>query len=217
VHAFGVGASLGTTTVIVPAAAGVMSSVGVLAAPLATDGVRSRLESVDDETLARVEPLFAELEAKGAEVLSHSGVTDITHERSIDMRYVGQGFEVTVPVTPGEDLTAAFEAAYVRAHGRKGPDVPIEAISWRVLTRGPDPDLRLVAAPAGDGDARKGTRDVYFDDAYVETPIYDRYRMGPGTQIDGPAIVEERESTTVVGRGATARVADDGSLIMETN
>ena len=217
VHAFGVGAALGTRTVIVPAAAGVMSSVGVLAAPLATDAVRSRLEPVDDDTLRRVEPLFTELEAQNAEILSHSGVTDITHERSIDMRYVGQGFEVTVPVGAGEDLRSAFEAAYVRAHGRRGPDVPIEAISWRVLSRGPDPALRLLAAPAGDGDAMKGTRDAYFDGAYRETPIYDRYRMGVGTRIEGPAIVEERESTTVVGAGATARVAKDGSLLVETN
>jgi N-methylhydantoinase A len=214
VHAFGVGAALGTTTVIVPAAAGVMSSVGVLAAPLATDAVRSRLEPVDEQTLERVEPLFAELEREGAAILSSSGVTDITHERSVDMRYVGQGFEVTVPVTAGEDLVGAFEAAYVRAHGRRGPDVPIEAISWRVLSRGPDPALRLLAAPAGHGDALKGTRDVYVDGAYRETPIYDRYRMGVGAQIEGPAIVEERESTTVVGAGATARVTDDGSLIM---
>ena len=212
-HAFGVGAALGTPTVIVPPAAGVMSSVGVLAAPLATDAVRSRVEVLDDETLTRMEPLFAELEAEGAATLAGE---QITHERSIDMRYVGQGFEVTVPLGPGEDLKAAFEAAYVRAHGRAGPDVPIEAISWRVLTRGPDPDLRLVAAPAGDGDARKGTRDVYFGDDYVATPIYDRYRMGSGTEIEGPAIVEERESTTVVGPGATARVAEDGSLIMVT-
>ncbi|MDA0168535.1 hydantoinase/oxoprolinase family protein [Solirubrobacter taibaiensis] len=215
VHAFGVGAALGTTTVIVPAAAGVMSSVGVLAAPLATDGVRSRVEPVDDDTLTRMEPLFAELEQEGEAVLSSSGASDITHERSIDMRYVGQGFEVTVPVEPGEDLRSAFEAAYVRSHGRKGPDVPIEAISWRVLTRGPDPDLRLIAAPTGDGEAKKGTRDVWFDDAYVSTPIYDRYRMGVGTEIEGPAIVEERESTSVVGPGATARVAEDGSLIIE--
>ncbi len=216
VHAFGVGASLGTTTVIVPAAAGVMSSVGVLAAPLATDAVRSRLEPVDDETLSRVEPLFAELEEEGAAILVSSGADHIVHERSVDMRYVGQGFEVTVPVAPGEDLKQAFEAAYVRAHGRKGPDVPIEAITWRVLTRGPEPELRLFAPATGDGDARKGTRDVYFGDGYVvDTPIYDRYRMGPGTRIDGPAIVEERESTSVVGPGATARVADDGSLIVE--
>ena len=215
VHAFGVAAALGTTTVIVPAAAGVMSSVGVLAAPLATDAVRSRLEAVDEKTLARVEPLFAELEQEGTAVLSSSGVTDITHERSVDMRYVGQGFEVTVPVAAGEDLKDAFEAAYVRAHGRTGPDVPIEAISWRVLSRGPDPALRLVAAPAGHGDAVKGTRDVYFDGAYRETPIHDRYRMSAGAQIEGPAIVEERESTTVIGPDATARVPEDGSLIIE--
>jgi N-methylhydantoinase A len=189
----------------------------VLAAPLATDAVRSRLEPVDGETLSRVEPLFAELEQAGAAILASSGVADdhIVHERSIDMRYVGQGFEVTVPVTRDDDLRAAFEAAYVRAHGRVGPDVPIEAISWRVLTRGPEPELRLLAAPAGDGDARKGTRRVYFDDRHIETPIYDRYRMGAGARIDGPAIVEEREATTVVGPGATARVAEDGSLILE--
>jgi N-methylhydantoinase A len=217
VHAFGVGAALGTTTVIVPAAAGVMSSIGVLAAPLATDSVRSRLEPVDRETLSRAEPLFVELERQGAQVLSLSGVgeSQITHERSIDMRYVGQGFEVTVPVKPGEDLKQAFEAAYVRAHGRTGPDVPIEAISWRVMTRGPDPELRLVAESTGGGNARKGTRHVHFGGGYVETPIYDRYRMGPGTQVEGPAIVEERESTTVVGPGASARVATDGSLVVE--
>jgi N-methylhydantoinase A len=215
VHAFGVAAALGTRTVIVPAAAGVMSSVGVLAAPLVTDAVRSRLEPVDAETLARVEPLFAELEREGEAVLESSGVTHIVHERSVDMRYVGQGFEVTVPIAPAEDLEAAFAAAYVRAHGRSGPDVPIEAISWRVLSRGPDPALRLVAALAEDGDARKGTRDVFFGDGYVPTPIYDRYRMGPGATVDGPAIVEERESTTVVGPDATARVAADGSLIIE--
>jgi len=215
VHAFGVGAALGTKTVIVPAAAGVMSSVGVLAAPLAADAVRSRLEPVDEDTLQRVESLFQQLEEQNAEVLSHSNVTDITHERSIDMRYVGQGFEVTVPVEPDSDLKEAFEAAYVRAHGRKGPDVPIEAISWRVLTRGPDPELKLVAAPTGEGEAQKGTRDVWFDDAYVETPIYNRYRMSVGERIEGPAIVEERESTTVVGKDASATVAEDGSLIVE--
>jgi N-methylhydantoinase A/oxoprolinase/acetone carboxylase beta subunit len=83
-----------------------------------------------------------------------------------------------------------------------------------VLTRGPDPELRLVAAESDPGNALKGTRAVYFGDAYVETPIHDRYRMGPGTCIDGPAIVEERESTTVVGPGATAHVTEDGSLIL---
>ena len=79
---------------------------------------------------------------------------------------------------------------------------------------GPRSAARRRARPAI-GDARKGTRDVYFDDGFLDTPIYDRYRMGPGTRIDGPAIVEERESTSVVGPGATARVAEDGSLIIE--
>ena len=63
--------------------------------------------------------------------------------------------------------------------------------------------------------SRKGTREVWFGEDHVVTPIHDRYRMGPGATVDGPAIVEERESTTVVGAGATARVAADGSLIIE--
>jgi N-methylhydantoinase A len=223
VHAFGVARALGTRTIVVPPAAGVMSSVGVLAAPLATDGVRSRVEPLDDGILARVEPMLAELEAQGTAILTAAGIpaADVVHERPIDMRYVGQGFEVTVPAPaggadagPGE-LRAAFERAYVRAHGRAGPRVPIEAITWRVVSRGPDPDLRLTPIGlAGEGDARKGHRTAWFDGGPVEVAVYDRYRLDPGDSVAGPAIVEERESTTVVGPGARAVVASDGSLVL---
>ena len=99
--------------------------------------------------------------------------------------------------TPGEDLRAAFEAAYVRAHGRKGPDVPIEAISWRVLTRGPDPDLRA-RRRAG----RRRRREEGHPRRVLRRRLRRRRRSttatgwAPGTTIEGPAIVEERESTT---------------------
>ena len=131
------------------------------------------------------------------------------------MRYVGQGFEVTVPL-PGEDLRAAFEAAYVRAHGRVGPDVPIEAISWRVLTRGPDPDLRLVAAPAGEGDALKGTRDVWFDGRLCR-----RRRSTTATGwVPGRGSRARRSSRSASPRRSSARARarawpSDGSLIIE--
>jgi N-methylhydantoinase A len=223
VHASGVAAALGTRTVIVPPSAGVMSSVGVLAAPLAVDFVRSRREDVDEGTLQRVEPLLADLEKEAERLLIQSGVpsSSIAHERSVDMRYVGQGFEITVPLPQrSHDVGAlrdAFAAMYVRTHGRMGPDVSLEAISWRVLSRGPEPALRLSTTASGTPhDALKGERSAYFADrGFTSTPVYDRYRLGPGAALTGPAIVEERESTTVVPPNAEARVGADGSLILE--
>ena len=216
VHAAGVARALGTSTVIVPPSAGVMSAVGVLAAPPAADFMRSRREPVDDGTAARVEPLLRELERSGAELLARSGVRDVVHERSADMRYVGQGFEVTVPLPDGPldaaGFRRAFEAVYVRKHGRVGPDVPLEAISWRVLTHGPAPPLRLGSAGSG-ADALKGSRTAYFGEP-LETPVYAREALAAGARIDGPAIVEERESTTVLPPGAIIDVAQDGSLVM---
>jgi N-methylhydantoinase A len=215
VHAAGVARALGTRTVIVPPSAGVMSAVGVLAAPPAADFMRSRREPVDDDTAERVEPLLRELERAGAELLARSGVRDVVHERSVDMRYVGQGFEVTVPIEGRLDAAGfrqAFEAVYVRTHGRVGPDVPLEAISWRVLTRGPVPPLRL--GSAGDGSqALKGRRTAFFGEP-VDTPVYARDALAAGTSLEGPAIVEERESTTIVPPGARVHVSEDGSLVM---
>jgi N-methylhydantoinase A len=217
VHAAGVARALGTRVVIVPPSAGVMSAVGVLAAPPAADFMRSRREPVDDGTSARVEPLLRELEQAGAELLARSGVRDVVHERSADMRYVGQGFEVTVPLPDGlpdaGELRRAFETVYVRTHGRVGPDVALEAISWRVLTRGPEPALRL-GAPGAGADAPKGRRSAFFGEL-VDTPVYAREALAAGAELEGPAIVEERESTTVVPPGARVRVAGDGSLVME--
>ncbi|MEO0248358.1 MAG: hypothetical protein ABIN58_02220 [candidate division WOR-3 bacterium] len=87
-------------------------------------------------------------------------------------------------------------------------------MSWKVLTSGPRPKIRLAKLEDGDREmsALKGTRQVYFPEykGYVECPIYDRYRMKPGTELTGPAVVEERESTLVVGPGGRLRV--DGHL-----
>ena len=138
------------------------------------------------------------------------------------MRYVGQGFEVDGARSTRAARTcrrAAFEAAYVALARPQRPGRADRGDQLaRALTRGPDPDLRLDRRrrPAT-ASALKGTRGVLLPErrGYVATPVYDRYRLGPGTQIDGPAIVEERESTTVVGPGRDRPVAEDGSLIIE--
>ncbi len=134
--------------------------------------------------------------------------------------------EITVELpgaaaVPGDEarLEQAFEATYTGLFGRTPPNVPIEVVSWRVRLAGPRPDLRLsVPAAASDAShALKGERRAYFPelDGYHSTPVYDRHKLGAGAELRGPAIVEERESTVVIGpRGAT-RVDDVLNLIVE--
>src|SRR3970282_448521 len=107
------------------------------------------------------------------------------------MRYVGQGHEVSCPLPDGDlgseqlaQIVVEFEETYRGLCGRKGPEVPLEVINWRVVASGPRPkmNLRLTRDDAQRGDARKGSRRAYFPETggYVETAVYDRYALQPG-------------------------------------
>jgi N-methylhydantoinase A len=224
VHATGVAAALGSPSVVVPLGAGVLSSVGFLASPLAFDFARSLRCTLDDLDRSRVEALLAEMEAEGAALLAASGLLEaaVEHARYADMRYLGQGHEVRVPLPPGSlggahALAEAFEREYERLYGRRGPDVPVEVLTWRVVSSGPRPELALGARGAPSGAERvKGSRYAYFRalGGHVETAVYDRYALEPGDAFAGPAIVEERESTLVVGPGQRAAVTAERSLVV---
>jgi len=222
VHAAGVAAVLGSPSLFVPLGAGVMSALGFLTAPLAFDFVRTWRFTLDDLDWDRVNALFGEMEADGAALLAESllASSEVTHERYADMRYVGQGHEVRVPLPLAElresrALLELFEREYERLYGRRGPDVPVEAINWRIVSSGPRPGLEL-AATAVDAPSRppEGSRPAFFPKlgGYVETPVYDRYALPPGARFEGPAIVEERESTLVVGPGQLVEVTPELSL-----
>jgi N-methylhydantoinase A len=169
------------------------------------------------------------MEAEGTALLRSAGIAgrDIAHRRAAEMRYVGQGHEVRVPLPPGPltpagipALREAFEKEYVRLYGRLGPPVAVEAITWRVVSSGPRPDLRLSAPSEATGDAaaaRKGARRAFMPESggMTDVPVYDRYRLGPDATFTGPAIVEERESTTVIGPGARVSVDAEGNLTVE--
>jgi N-methylhydantoinase A len=205
VHGYRVARALGSPRLLAPLGAGVLSTVGFLAAPLAFDFVRTWATPLDGLDQARAEALFAEMEAEGATLLGEP----VTHRREVDMRYVGQGHEIRVGVTC--DLRAAFEAEYRRLYNRLGPaGVALEITAWRVRSSGPRPDLTLNVRGAS-GEARKGTRRAWMPESggMVEVPVYDRYRLQPGARFEGPAIIEERESTLVVGPGARC-VTDPG-------
>jgi N-methylhydantoinase A len=142
------------------------------------------------------------------------------------MRYVGQGHEVSVTLPDGvlsaahsAQISAAFAATYRGLYSREGPDVALEVINWRVVASGPRPEttFNLVRDSSRQTEIRKEFRRAYFPEreGYVETPVYDRYALKPGMQFAGPAIVEERESTLIVGAGGRARVDDFLNIIVE--
>ena len=224
VHGYQVAELLGSAELVLPYGAGVTSAMGLLAAPLAFDFVRSHYGRLGELDWGEVSALFEEMERDGAELLGGSGAGpgEITHTRTADIRYAGQGHEISVPIPDGalsDDrlpaVRAEFDRVYRTLYGREGPPVELEALAWRVVSRGPLP--APVGAPpqdsAGGAEAAlKGERPAYFPSlgGFAPTPVYDRRRLGAGASLEGPAIIEERESTAVIGPGGRVRV--DGRL-----
>ena len=228
VHGYRVAEILRLPALISPFGAGVGSTFGLLAAPLAFDFVRSAYSRLDQLDWRFANRLLDEMAAEGRTVLENSGLIDrdITYQRTADMRYVGQGHEVSVRLPDGKlgasdlpSVVAEFERTYQALYGRKGPDVALEVINWRVIASGPRPDMnfKLPRQASSSGDARKGTRQAYFPEGggYIETAVYDRYALQPSMSFIGPAIVEERESTLIIGANARARVDERLNVIVE--
>jgi len=227
VHGYRVAEILRLPALISPFGAGVGSTFGLLAAPLAFDFVRSAYSRLDQQDWSLANQLLDVMAEEGRKVLESSGlaVKEIRYQRTADMRYVGQGHEVSVRLPSGVlgqqhvlQITAEFEETYRGLYGRKGPDVALEIINWRVVASGPRPEmsLQLSRDTSDKTDARKGSRRAYFPESgFVETPVYDRYAFKPGLEFAGPAIVEERESTLIVGPSGCARVDKNLNVIVE--
>jgi N-methylhydantoinase A len=228
VHGYRVAEILRLPAVISPFGAGVGSTFGLLAAPLAFDFVRSAYSRLDQVDWQFANGLLNEMVEEGRRVLEESGLAKdtIAYQRSADMRYLGQGHEVSVRLPDGKlgpghraQIAGAFEETYKGLYGRKGPDVPLEIINWRVVASGPRPNMdKLVDGDNFDGDgSRKSPRSAYFPecDGYIKTPVFNRYALPPGMAFNGPAIVEERESTLIVGASAWARVDEQRNIIVE--
>ncbi len=229
VHAYRVAQKLGVRELIAPFAAGVGSTIGMLAAPLAFDFVRTAAARLDALDWPAIEALQHEMESDGAKLLDQAGVPvdQIQITRAADMRLVGQAHEITVDLAgpaprPGDEdrLVAAFKRTYDRLYSRTPPDVSVEVVSWRVRVSGPIPHLQLAwHATDNGGQPLKGERPAYFPEraGFVPARVYDRYRLQPGAELEGPAIVEERESTVIVAPGACARVDAGLNLLVEVH
>jgi N-methylhydantoinase A len=229
VHAYGVALKLGLKQVICPPSAGVASALGLLVAPARVDRVATIGIRLDQGSIAVLEAAFRRLEDEARAVLVDSGLKleTATTRRLADGRFLGQGFDLVVTLPDGpydggeatrERLRAAFVAAYREKFSLTPPDVPVEFINIRVAVRAAvaGGEIALRARPGAAGQPIKGRRPAYFPEAagFVDTTVYDRYRLAPGDELAGPAVLEEEGSTLVVGPGATARVAPSGNIVM---
>lgn len=228
-HGCRLAAALGVPRVILPAAAGVASAIGLLSAEVKFDVSRTFLTRLDGAVPAEVAALYAEMEKEAAAVVEAStGAAPVRLAREVDLRYVGQGFELTVEVPPGEvsgellgRVREAFHRAYAKRYGFAAEGEPVEATTWKLTAYG---ESEVVELPRFERaverleEAVRERRPAYFPEAggFTDTVVYDRYRLYPGAEVAGPAVVEERESTTVIPPGMVARVDGFGNLIVET-
>jgi N-methylhydantoinase A len=227
-HAARVARKLRIPRVICPTGAGVMSAFGLLSSPVGFEVVRSRRTALGQLDPAALREQFEALGAEAARFLAEAGIdaASVTRRYRLDMRYVGQGYEVEVPVEGALDdglaarLPGAFAAEYAKVFGIAFPDRPVEIVNWKVDASGPEPAgaqayrLRPGGTPRA---ARTGSRPAYFPESggFVDCPVYDRYALRPGDAIAGPALVEERESTTVVCPGDAMHVDDRLNLVLD--
>jgi 5-oxoprolinase (ATP-hydrolysing)/N-methylhydantoinase A len=222
-HAAGVARALGVEEVLIPPASGAASALGFLAAPLSFEQVRSHPVRLDQAGAAEaIDAVLRALEAETRGRLVSAGVadSDVVIERVADMRLLGQLHEIQVALPEGAvsdasmpAIRAAFVAAYAARYTSVYDGVTIQLVSLRVRARGPYPALSLAQAGAGgEGPARKGARMAWFGDGFVETPVFDRYALRPGEAIAGPAIIEEREATTIVAPGDVVTMDGTGTL-----
>ncbi|QCJ48375.1 hydantoinase/oxoprolinase family protein [Haloprofundus sp. MHR1] len=215
-HAAALADELGVETVVVPRACGVLSAYGLLAADEKHDSVRTVRTSLADVDPDRVESAYDDLRA---DVLADvSAPDDASIDRVADLRYVGQSFELSVPVGDEFDAEAVaerFTAAHEEAYGYTLSD-PVELVNLRLTaTVERDP---LSVDYEGAGDPVRGTREAFFGldggGEFYETTVYDREALGVGATFDGPAILEQDESTAVVPPGWSGEVEADGTVVL---
>src|SRR3712207_1014632 len=220
---------LGLPRTLVPPDPGNLSAFGLLTVDVRNDHVQTAISRHADLDLARLRDVFTELEDRARVALDGEGFPRDRQrvQRSADLRYVGQAFEVRVPVPDGEidaevgdTVAQAFHAAHRRLYGYDFAEDPRQAVEWvnlRVGGIGPIRRPDLVELAPADGPvadrAVTGSRPVFFDD-WTDTPTYDRQRLAPGDVVRGPAVIEEFGSTVPVHPGFAATVDRFGNLLL---
>ena len=224
-HAARVARKLKINQVVLPPAAGVMSALGLLISPLSFEVAMTRTTLWDHVDQKQWDEMFAILRQRAEEVLSEAGlsVAEMELHGRLDLRYAGQGYEVGVDVSldrsSHKEVPSRFDAAYAAVFGITLADQQLEVVHWRLEARSPTGKQRAMqfASYSGQGNAEKAPRRAFDGETggYLEHRVLDRYRLAPGQTFEGPALVEEMESTTVVGSGVRGHVDQQHNLILE--
>lgn len=228
VHAYGLARKIGAPKVLVPLMPGVGSALGFFTAPIAFDVARSHKVILEEADLQGIESLFVELEAEAASAIGAQRSTEgIRFERSIDMRFVGQGSETSLSIdrrpftefSKGQ-IRKLFDETYSVLYGRTYPETPVEFVTFKVRARLPDRPFHIPQLQKANADVRealKGERPAFsmIQKKFIPFKVYDRYRLPAGAVLEGPAIIEEKESTIVMGEDARAKVDQHGFVWME--
>ena len=226
VHASRLAQKLGIDRVLVPSAAGVGSAVGFLRAPVAYEVVRSRYSRLDDEfDPALPNALYSEMrEEAEAIVASAAPGAELVETRTADMRYRGQGHELSVTLPPGpytaeqrRQFTDLFGIAYEASYARRIPDLDVEVINWTLrLVAAEDPPERAPPPPPDRDAAPVAEREVFdaADETMRRVAVHARTELVPGSHIPGPAVIIEDETTTIVLAGYVARIDALGYIVM---
>ena len=227
VHGMRLAAMLGCRRVIFPRSAGVMSAIGLLMAEPAFDLVQTRITRLVPDSLPAINDVFAELASSGRRQLDYCGIEgEVRLTYRCDMRFAGQGYEVPVALPPGpyeaadlETLREAFFTTYTATYGDRAFDrgAAVDGVHWRLRAVTVTPEVRFEEARPGSGAVPTGRRPIYLPEhgAGRECPVYDRYALGAGDIVEGPAVIEERESTLVLIPNSQALVDRLGNIVVD--
>ena len=225
VHAYGMARKLGIRRIVCPRNAGVASALGLLLAPARVDRTAAFAAPLNDMDWPRLEGAFRELELEAAQVIADTGKAAGRVQRLADMRNIGQGYELVVNLPDGPygaesaaRLQDAYALAYENHFTRPPPNVPVAIATIRVrLTAPAEATADDAITPDKRTSARTGSRDVYFAEAdgMLDTVVLNRAAMTAADSHAGPAVVEEAESTMVIGPGGRFHISASGNLIIE--
>ena len=227
-HACALAADLGIPRILIPPMPGLFSAWGLLVAPPSAGSTQTILLPSDAVVPEQLEQTFRLIEDAARPVLERMGVEAYHPARSLDMRYLGQSWELSIPAASSFDTLAlrqaveAFHARHKQVYGYDMPDETVEIVTARTELRGEAPGPALhpqpLSAPEPPSHARTGTRMVYYDTPnpaasysgtsviVLETPVYDRAKLLPGNRIDGPALIEQYDSVTLIPPGWHAHI-----------
>jgi N-methylhydantoinase A len=226
VHACGVAELLESPRVIFPVNASVLSALGTLVSPVRIDLARSMVRPIQGIDEAERDALLSELREEGHRVLIAAGAdpASVTFRYGVDARYIGQGNEITIWMGEGNefpgntlDIVNSFETDYRRIYGLTIPDVGVEAVTWRLSAYAKAEEFEPLVELSDKPGAPHGTRAVRFtrQGEPIMTPVYRRSDIGCGQVIEGPVIIEERETTAVIRPNWTVTLGNDGSVIAD--